>query len=76
MMMKSHVSSIPSSTLTLRKVLKFNTILGITLPKEFVFALDLKHQDYVELSLGANKTIVVSKHGASNPTRFIYGSKQ
>jgi len=47
----------------LRKVLIFNTVLGLTLPKEYTNALKLNHGDYVEVFLRDTKTIVIKKHG-------------
>lgn len=47
---------------TLRKMLKFNTILGITLPKQYTNALCLAHGDYVEIYLRDNHTIVLKTH--------------
>jgi bifunctional DNA-binding transcriptional regulator/antitoxin component of YhaV-PrlF toxin-antitoxin module len=49
--------------MNLRKVLNFNNILGITLPKEFTNALNLLRGDYVEVYLRDKKTIIVKKHG-------------
>ena len=47
----------------LRKVLYFNTLLGLTLPKEFTAALGIEKGGYVEVFLRDRKTIVVKKHG-------------
>lgn len=47
----------------LRKVSIFNTILGITIPKEYTNALDLEKGDYVEVYLRDRKSIVIKKHG-------------
>jgi len=47
----------------LRKVLKFNTIVGLTLPKELSRALSLEWGNYAEVFLRDNKTIVIKKHG-------------
>lgn len=46
----------------LRKLLNFNTILGVTFPKEFTNALNVERGDYVEIFLRDNKTIVVKTH--------------
>ena len=46
----------------LRKVLYFNTLLGLTLPKEYSNALKLNKGDYVEVSLRNEYTIVIQKH--------------
>jgi len=47
----------------LRKVLMFNTTLGLTLPGEFTNALGLSRGDYVEVYLRDRKAIVVKRHG-------------
>lgn len=47
----------------LRKVLAFNTAVGITLPKEFTSVLNLKHGDYAEIYLRDRKAIIVKRHG-------------
>jgi len=59
----------------LRKVLKFNTVLGITLPKEFTNVLKLEHGDYVEVSLTGAGTITIKKHDPDSPTRYKYGTQ-
>ncbi len=46
----------------LRKVLVFNTILGLTLPGEFTNALDLKRGDYLEVYLRNKRAIIIKKH--------------
>lgn len=46
----------------IRKVLLFGTILGLTLPKKYTSALDLNWQDYVEVYLANDHTIVIKKH--------------
>jgi len=46
----------------LRKVLYFNTLLGMTLPKEYSNALKLNKGDYVEVSLKDKDTIVIKRH--------------
>lgn len=48
--------------LKLRKVLGFNTLLGLTFPKEYTNALGLTRGDYAEIHLTNKKTIVVMKH--------------
>jgi len=47
----------------LRKVIRFNSIVGLTLPKEFSNALGLAFGNYAEVFLRDNKTIVIKKHG-------------
>ncbi len=44
-----------TSTMKLRKVLTFNTILGLTLPKEYTNALGLNQGDYAEIYLRDRK---------------------
>ena len=58
-------SSMPYSRLDmhLRKVLYFNTVFGLTLPKEFTASLGVKKGDYFEAFLRDGKTIVLKKHG-------------
>ena len=46
----------------LRRVLKFNGTLGLTLPNKFTRVLDLHWQEYVEITLEDDDTIVVRKH--------------
>lgn len=46
----------------LRKVLNFNVILGITLPRELTNVLGLKRGEYVEVFLRDGKTIVIKPH--------------
>jgi len=46
----------------IRKVLTFNSILGLTLPKELTNALGLTRDSYVEVFLRDKHTIVVKKH--------------
>ena len=59
----------------LRKVLKFNTVLGITLPKEYTKILELDHGDYVEISLKADRIISIQKHDHFQPSRYAYGTQ-
>ncbi len=47
----------------MRKIVQFNTILGLTLPKEYTNALGLERGDYAEVFLRDNKTIVIKRHG-------------
>jgi len=48
--------------MVLRKVLQFTNILGLTLPKEFSNALDLKKHAYVEMYLKDKNTIIIKTH--------------
>jgi len=49
----------------IRKLLKFNQTLGLTLPKKYCKALDLKWGDYVEVSLEKEGEITIRKHYVS-----------
>jgi len=49
--------------MNMRKVLHFNSALGLTLPKEFCKALGLERGNYIEVFLRDNKTIVIKRHG-------------
>ena len=57
----------------LRKVLQFNSILGLTLPKQFSQWLEIDKGDYLELSLGAGKIINIKKHEKFRPHKDPYG---
>ena len=46
----------------LRRVLKFNGTLGLTLPNKYTRILGLHWKDYVEIYLADDKTIVIRKH--------------
>lgn len=48
--------------LKLRKVLSFNTLLGLTLPGEYTDALGLSKGDYAEVHLQDRETIIVKRH--------------
>ena len=48
--------------MNLRKALKFNAILGLTLPKAYTTALGIDRGDYLEVFLRDSKTIVVKRH--------------
>lgn len=47
----------------LRKMLIFNTVLGLTLPKELTNALGFERGSYAEVFLRDSKTIVIKRHG-------------
>lgn len=47
--------------MNLRKLIAFNTAIGITIPPEYCEALQLKAGEYVSIYLGANKTILIKK---------------
>ena len=46
----------------LRKLLNFNNILGLTLPKEYTNAIGVKGKDYVEVYLASNLSIIIKRH--------------
>ena len=50
----------------LRKVLRFNGTLGLTVPNKYSRVLDLHWKDYLEVSLQDNETIIVRKHQLPN----------
>lgn len=49
--------------MNMRKVLQFNDSIGFTIPKQFGYALNIQHGDYVEVYLRDKKTMVIKKHG-------------
>lgn len=60
--------------MVLRKLLKFNTVLGVTLPKEFTNALNVEARQYVEVFLRDNKTIVIKPH-RTEPKKITINDK-
>jgi len=46
----------------LRKVLRFNGVLGLTLPNEYSRVLKLEWGNYVEVYLKDSETLLVRKH--------------
>lgn len=46
----------------LRKVTKYNTVLGITIPKEYCNALGIEAGDYVEVNLLDDDSLLVMTH--------------
>lgn len=58
-----------ANSMVLRKVIKMNTVHGVSIPKEFANALGLDFGDYVEVYLRDKKTIVVKPH--KNPPKQI-----
>ena len=46
----------------LRRVLRFNGSVGFTLPAQKARILGLKWQDYVEIYLKDDETLIVRKH--------------
>ena len=61
--MTCHAEPKGHNIMVLRKILLFNTILGLTLPKEYTNKLDLERGDYAEVFLRDSKTIVIKRHG-------------
>jgi hypothetical protein len=57
-----HPEANRTQAMVLRKLLIFNTVLGVTLPKQFTAALGVEGHDYVEVYLRDNKTIVIKPH--------------
>lgn len=51
-----------TTNMELRRVLKFNGTLGMTIPNKFSRVLDLHWQEYVEITLEDDDKIVVRKH--------------
>ncbi len=50
------------SIMSLRKLLSFNGILGMTIPKEYTNALGFKRGDHAEVYLKDDETIIIKKH--------------
>lgn len=46
----------------IRRVLKFNGTLGMTLPNRLSRVLDLHWKDYVEIYLADGETLLIRKH--------------
>ena len=61
--MTCHVVMKGHNQMEMRKLLSFNTILGVTLPKKYTNSLGLEKGDYAEIFLRDNKTIVIKRHG-------------
>lgn len=66
--MKSQAKSAIYTTMELRRVLKFNGSVGLTLPSKFAKALDLHWKDYVEISLAGGGNIIIKKHAVGVKT--------
>jgi len=49
--------------MNIRKVLRFNTAFGLTIPKEFANALGLEIGKYCEVYLRDKKSIIIKRHG-------------
>lgn len=61
--MTSHAPIRSIDQMKMRKVLRFNSAFGFTIPKEFAFSLGINFGDYVEVFLRDKKTIIIKKHG-------------
>jgi antitoxin component of MazEF toxin-antitoxin module len=59
----------------LRKVLKFGSVLGITIPKIYSNHLRLEAGEYIEISLGAGRSLKIQAHGDVDTKNFTYGTK-
>jgi len=46
----------------LRRVQKFGTTVGLTLPRKFSAVLGLHWKDYVEIWLADSNTLIIKKH--------------
>lgn len=57
----NHVPLAQEPVSVLRKVLKFNTTLGITLPKDFCNILELDSSSYVRISYKKPNEIILQK---------------
>mgnify|MGYP001582766351 CR=1 FL=1 len=51
-----------ANNMELRRVLKFNGTMGMTIPNKFSSVLGLHWKEYVEIYLADKETIVVRKH--------------
>jgi antitoxin component of MazEF toxin-antitoxin module len=52
--------------MVVRKVLLFKNILGLTLPKRYTDALDLRWHDQIEVYLTNEGTILLQKHQSTS----------
>ena len=75
MQMESHVFLAGSQFMQLRKVLNFNSVLGVTFPKEYTNSLGLEPKGYVEISLTKEATIIIRKHQPYQPTKGLNGTE-
>jgi len=57
----------------LRKVLKFNGTLGLTLPNKFSSVLGLQWKDYIEVYLADKDAIVIRRHKVVKRKDFYNG---
>lgn len=60
----------------IRRVLKFNGTLGLTLPNKFSRVLDLHWQEYVEVYLADKATLVIRKHKVPKFKGGNYGTTE
>lgn len=58
----------------IRRVLKFNGTLGMTIPNKYTRVLDLHWQDHVEIYLADKETIVVRKHKVPKRQKGDFGN--
>ena len=65
-----------TSNMELRRVLKFNGTMGMTIPNKFSSVLGLHWQDYVEIYLADTETIVVRKHKEPKRKEFPHGTTE
>ena len=63
------------ANMELRRVLKFNGTMGMTIPNKFSSVLGLHWKEYVEIYLADPETLVVRKHKPSKKKSLplIYG---
>ena len=60
----------------IRRVLKFNGTLGMTIPNKYSRVLDIHWQDYVEIYLADKDTLVVRKHKVLKQKGGEYGTTE
>lgn len=60
--------------MVIRKLLLFNTVLGLTLPKQYTNAMNLKRGDYVEVNLMDKDSILIMTHD-SEPKKITESDK-
>ncbi len=60
----------------LRRVLKFNGTLGMTIPNKFAAVLGLHWQEYVEIYLADKNTIIVQRHEPTKRKDLPNGNRE
>lgn len=70
--MTCHADTKGDWNMEMRKILHFNSALGLTLPKEYTRALGFERGNYAEVFLRDNKTIVIKRHGVK-PNKLTIG---